>query len=90
MKLAYTRAIIDAIHSGALDKVATVEDPVFGVFVPAECPGVPTEILVPKNTWADKHAYDVAAKKVAHLFRENFKKYEGQASDEIRAAAPRE
>ena len=90
MKLAYTRAIIDAIHAGALDKVATVEDPVFGVFVPAECPGVPTEILVPKNTWADKHAYDVAAKKVAHLFRENFKKYEGQASDEIRAAAPRE
>jgi phosphoenolpyruvate carboxykinase (ATP) len=89
MKLAYTRAIIDAIHAGALDKVATVEDPVFGVFVPAECPGVPTEILVPKNTWADKHAYDVAAKKVAHLFRENFKKYEAEASDEVRSAGPR-
>jgi phosphoenolpyruvate carboxykinase (ATP) len=89
MKLSYTRAIIDAIHSGALDKVETVEDPVFGVFVPTSCPGVPTELLVPKNTWADKAAYDAQAKKVAHLFRDNFKKYEGQASDEIRAAAPR-
>ena len=89
MKLKFTRAIIDAIHSGALDKIATVEDPIFGVGVPSECPGVPTEILVPRNTWADKAAYDTQAKKVATLFRDNFKKYEAQASDEIRAAGPR-
>ena len=89
MKLKFTRAIIDAIHSGALDKVATVEDPIFGVSVPTECPGVPTEILVPRNTWADKAAYETQARKVANLFRDNFKKYEAQATDEIRAAGPR-
>jgi phosphoenolpyruvate carboxykinase (ATP) len=89
MKLKYTRAIVDAIHSGALDSVKTVEDPVFGVQVPVTCPEVPTEVLVPRNTWADKAAYDAQAKKVAGLFRENFKKYESQASAEVRAAGPR-
>ncbi len=89
MKLQYTRAIIDAIHSGALDKIATVDDPVFGVAVPTACPGVPTEVLVPRNTWADGAAFDAQARKVATLFRDNFKKYEAQASDEIRAAGPK-
>jgi phosphoenolpyruvate carboxykinase (ATP) len=89
MKLSYTRAIIDAIHSGALDKVATQEDPVFGLAVPTSVPGVPSEILVPRNTWADRAAYDAQAKKVAALFRDNFKKYETEASDELRAAGPR-
>jgi len=89
MKLKFTRAIVDAIHSGALDKVATVVDPVFGIAVPTECPGVPAEVLVPRNTWADKHAYDAQAKKVAALFRDNFKKYESAATDEIRAAGPK-
>ena len=89
MKLKFTRAIIDAIHSGALDKVKTVVDPVFGVAVPTECPGVPSEVLIPRNTWADKAAYDAQAKKVATLFRDNFKKYESQASDEVRGAGPK-
>lgn len=88
MKLAYTRAIIDAIHSGALANMPTAKDPVFGFEVPTECPGVPSEILVPKNTWKDKAAYDAAAKKVAGLFIENFKKYEAGASAEIRSAGP--
>lgn len=89
MSLKHTRAIIDAIHAGTLDKVPTVADPIFGVQVPTECPNVPAEILLPRNTWVDKDAYDAQAKKVATLFRENFKKYEAQASDEIRAAAPK-
>ena len=62
-----SRAIVDAIHSGALDKVATVDDPVFGVAVPTSCPGVPSEVLVPRNTWVDPAAFDIQAKKVAHL-----------------------
>ncbi len=89
IKLKYTRAIIDAIHSGALENVATVEDPVFGLQVPTACPEVPPEILQPRNTWTDKAAYDEKAKKVASLFRENFKKYEAQASAEVRAAGPK-
>ena len=89
MKLKYTRAIIDAIHSGALDKALTVDDPMFGIAVPTSCPGVPSEILVPRNTWADPAAFEAQARKVAALFRDNFKKYESQAADEIRAAGPR-
>ena len=89
MKLKYTRAIVDAIHSGTLLAARTVEDPVFGVQVPTQCPEVPPELLVPRNTWSDKGAYDAQARKVAGLFRENFKKYESQASAEVRAAGPR-
>jgi phosphoenolpyruvate carboxykinase (ATP) len=89
IKLKYTRAIIDAIHSGALSNVETVADPVFGFGVPTSCPDVPSEILAPRNTWADKAIYDEKAKKLGQLFRENFKKYEAQASAEVRAAGPK-
>ena len=89
IKLKYTRAIIDAIHNGSLDKVATVEDAVFGFAVPTTCLNVPSDILQPRNTWTDKASYDDKARKVASLFRDNFKKYEAQASAEIRAAGPK-
>ncbi|HMG21616.1 MAG TPA: phosphoenolpyruvate carboxykinase (ATP), partial [Kofleriaceae bacterium] len=89
IKLKYTRAIIDAIHSGALLDAPTQIDPVFGLAVPTACPDVPSEILLPRNTWADKAAYDEKAKKVAALFRDNFKKYEAQASAEVRAGGPK-
>jgi phosphoenolpyruvate carboxykinase (ATP) len=89
IKLKYTRAIIDAIHSGALLSVPTQTDPVFGLAVPTSCPDVPAEILQPRNTWADKAAYDEKAKRVASLFRDNFKKYEAQASAEVRAGGPK-
>ncbi len=89
IKLKYTRAIIDAIHSGTLANAPTAEDPLFGFAVPTACPEVPAEILQPRNTWADKAAYDEKAKKVATLFRDNFKKYESQASAEVRAGGPK-
>ena len=89
IKLKYTRAIVDAIHSGALSNVATSEDPIFGLQVPTSCPDVPAEMLTPRNTWADKAAYDAQAKKLAKLFVDNFKKYEGQASAEVRAGGPK-
>jgi len=89
MSLKHTRAIIDAIHDGSLANERTVEDPVFGFHVPSECKNVPTEIMTPRNTWADKAAFDATAKKLAKFFADNFKKYESQASDAIRAAGPR-
>ncbi len=89
MSIAHTRAIIDAIHDGSLAKTETVADPVFGVAVPTSCPGVPDEVLVPKNAWADKAAYDEQARHLAGLFHANFEKYADQASDEIKAAAPK-
>ena len=87
IKLAYTRAIIDAIHSGALATARRQRDPVFGFEVITECPGVPSEVLVPRNTWADKSAYDAAAQKLAGLFRANFKTSESGVSAGVRRAA---
>jgi phosphoenolpyruvate carboxykinase (ATP) len=89
MKLKYTRAIVDAIHAGTLHDVPTVEDVVFGLQVPTTCPDVPNEILIPRNTWGDKAAYDEKARRVASLFRDNFKKYEGGVTEEVRGAGPR-
>jgi phosphoenolpyruvate carboxykinase (ATP) len=75
MKLPWTRAIIDAIHDGSLTEVETTVDPFFGLSVPTACPGVPAEILNPKNTWKDASAYDGAAKKLARLFADNEAKF---------------
>ncbi|MEZ5988327.1 MAG: phosphoenolpyruvate carboxykinase (ATP) [Planctomycetota bacterium] len=81
MSLPHTRAIIDAIHAGELDGAPTVEDPIFGVHIPQACPGVPAEVLNPRNTWKDAAAYDAKARELAALFAKNFKVYESGASD---------
>jgi phosphoenolpyruvate carboxykinase (ATP) len=88
IKLANTRAIVDAIHSGALAKKETERDPVFGLDVVTQCPHVPNEILIPRNVWSDKAAYEVTAKKLANLFTKNFAAYEGGVSAEVKAAGP--
>ncbi len=88
IKLRYTRAIVDAIHSGELNGIETVTDKVFGVAIPTACPGVPSEILLPRQTWADGAAYDASAAKLATLFTENFRQYADGASEEVRAAGP--
>jgi len=75
MKLAWTRAIIDAIHDGTLAGADVTTDPFFGLSVPTACPNVPVEILNPKNTWADPAAYDEAAIKLAQLFADNEAKF---------------
>jgi phosphoenolpyruvate carboxykinase (ATP) len=88
ISLKNTRAIIDAIHSGSLAKAKTERDPVFGFGIVIECPGVPSEILRPREGWADKSAYDGAAKNLATLFNKNFERYAAGASAEVKAAAP--
>ncbi len=89
MKLAYTRAMITAALEGKLDNVAYEAHPVFGMMMPLECPNVPSEILNPRNTWADKNAYDEKAVSLAKQFVKNFEKYASGVSDEIIAAAPK-
>ena len=86
ISLKNTRTIIDAIHDGALGRARIERDPVFGFDVVSECPGVPADILLPRDAWNDKTAYDATATRLAGLFRDNFRKYESSVSDEIKAA----
>lgn len=88
MKLPYTRAMITAALTGQLNSVEYTTDPVFGLNIPTNVPGVPAEVLNPRNTWGDKAAYDAKANHLAQLFNENFAKYSDFADDEIKAAAP--
>ncbi len=89
MKLSYTRAMITAALEGKLDSVEYGFDPIFGFAIPQQCPGVPSEVLNPRNTWTDKDAYDEKARFLANLFISNFKKYEQEVSAEVRAASPK-
>ncbi len=89
MKLPYTRAMITAALEGKLDNVEFEAHPVFGMMMPKECEGVPSEILNPRNTWADTAAYDAKADDLAKQFRKNFEKYASGVSEEILAAAPK-
>lgn len=89
MKLAHTRAMISAALNEELNETETVQDAVFGIAIPVKVPGVPEQLLQPRNTWADKAAYDEKARFLAGLFVENFKKYEAGVSKEILAAAPK-
>jgi len=84
-----TRAIIDAIHSNTLAEISTVEDPIFGLHIPTECPSVPASMLDPRSTWGEKSAYDKSAHHLATLFKTNFAKYEAGSSDAIKNAGPR-
>jgi phosphoenolpyruvate carboxykinase (ATP) len=88
IKLAYTRAIVDAIHDGVLTSVPALEDPRWNLQIPMSCPGVPRELLQPRDTWADPEAYDRAATELAVQFRDNFAQYAGQVPDELRQAGP--
>ena len=89
MKLSYTRAMVGAALAGDLDEVATVTDPIFGLHIPSKAPHVPSEILNPRDTWADGAAYDATATRLATMFKENFARFEGQVQDDVKAAGPK-
>jgi phosphoenolpyruvate carboxykinase (ATP) len=88
MSLTHTRTLLRAALDGSLENVPTRTDPVFGFQVPTEVTGVPTDVLTPRDTWADPDAYGTMAEKLAAMFRENFVKFEEQVSDEARQAGP--
>lgn len=88
MKLKNTRAMIESALKGKLDNVSFTTHPVFGLQMPEECENVPSEVLNPRNTWADKEAYDKKAETLAFSFKTNFKKYEENANTEILEGGP--
>src|ERR687894_790385 len=89
INIAATREMVSAVIGGQLDDAQTRKDPFFGLNVPLEVPGVPTEVLDPRGTWESGEDYDEQAKKLAGLFRENFEKFESEVSEEVRDAGPR-
>ena len=88
IELKYTRAMVNAALNDDLSDVQYIKHDVFGVMKPQQCPGVPDDILNPRDAWADKEAYDLQAKKLAQLFIENFKKYAPKASASTIAGGP--
>ncbi|NOX19178.1 MAG: phosphoenolpyruvate carboxykinase [Chlorobi bacterium] len=88
MKIQYTRTMLNAALSGELDNAETVQEPIFGLYIPKEIPGVPADVLNPRDTWEDKDAYDKTAKKLAMMFHKNFEKFADNVKDEIINAGP--
>ena len=88
MSIKHTRALLNSALDGKLSKVKFTKDPVFGFEIPAECPGVPAEVLNPRETWADKKLYDQKCKELAGLFAANFKKF-NVTSKAISGAGPK-
>ena len=89
MKLSLTRAMVRAAVEGRLDGVAAAPEPHFGLAIPEAVPGVPGDVLDPRSTWADKGAYDAAARDLARRFEANFAQFEGDVAEGVRKAAVR-
>jgi len=88
MPIRATRALLAAALDGTLASVEMRIDPHFKFRVPVAVPGVDAKILDPRDTWADKAAYDAQAKKLVAMFRENFKKFEAHVGADVLQAAP--
>ena len=88
MNLGYTRAMVQAALNGELDNAETVKHDIFGLEVPLHVPGVPDEVLMPEQTWADKSAYKAKAIELAGEFTENFKKFENVSENMIKLGGP--
>ena len=86
--LAPPGAMITAALGGQLDNVEYQRHPIFNLDMPTSCPGVPTDVLDPRSTWADKAAYDAQAKKLAAMFVENFKAFAGDVDAAVAQAGP--
>jgi phosphoenolpyruvate carboxykinase (ATP) len=89
MGIDHTRSMVRAALNGQLADVAYELDPVFGVEVPVSVPGVPSEILHPRDTWSDPAAYDAKARELAAMFAANFEAYADGVPAAVRDAGPR-
>ena len=88
MALAHTRAMVRAAIDGSLRDVAFTVDPVFGLAMPNSCPDVPTEVLDPRTAWADAGQWEAAARSLARMFHENYRRFADEAPASAAAGAP--
>jgi phosphoenolpyruvate carboxykinase (ATP) len=89
MPIRVTRALLRGALDGSLAKVEFVRDPFFGLMVPKALPGVPSEMLNPRETWADKAAYDRTARDLVARFEANFATYADAVGEDVKAVAIR-
>ncbi|MDO9709049.1 phosphoenolpyruvate carboxykinase [Paracraurococcus lichenis] len=89
MSIHHTRALLRAALDGSLAKVKFVRDPFFGLMMPKSVPHIPSEVLNPRESWADKAAYDATAAKLVGLFEKNFETFAGAVDEAVKAAAIR-
>jgi phosphoenolpyruvate carboxykinase (ATP) len=89
MSIQHTRALLRAALDGILAKVEFVRDPHFGLMMPKAVPGIPSAVLNPRETWADKAAYDRQARHLVSLFEANFETFAGAVGEDVKAAAIR-
>ena len=80
--------MVRAALAGKLDRVHTAPEPVFGLEVPLQVPGVPEDVLLPRATWPDPTAYDAQAAKLAQMFRQNFEQFQDHVHAAVRDAGP--
>ncbi len=88
IKIRFTRAMLNAAMNGDLENMEYVKDSRFGFEIPTECPGVPDDLLVPRNTWDNKNDYDDIADNLVSMFKENFLRYSSGVSEDVNTAGP--
>ena len=84
-----TRTIIDAIHDGSLERADYETMPIFDLRIPTHINGVESKMLNARNTWRNKEEYDEYLDKVANMFKDNFRRFEEHASEEVKAGGPK-
>ena len=89
MKLKHTRKMLDEAIAGNLENSEYVKEPFFGLHIPKNVPGVPSEVLIPRETWKNKNDYDKKAKQLASMFTSNFEQFADKASNELLDAGPK-
>ena len=89
MSIGHTRALLRAVLDGSLKNATFVPDPFFGLMMPQDVPGIPNEVLDPRRAWADGAAYDRTARDLVGRFEQNFTKFQGGVSEDVKAAAIR-
>ncbi len=89
MAIRHTRALLRGALDGSLTKMEFHTEPFFGLAIPAHVPGIPDEVLDPRQAWADKSAYDRMAKHLVERFEANFATFESGVGADVKAAAIR-
>jgi len=88
ISIRYTRTLLNAALDGKLDDVAYTTDPIFGFKFPKTCPDIPDGVLDPASSWPSVEAYMKRYRSLASRFIDNFKKFENQATEAVKASGP--